>query len=377
LINGHDHPTVRAFTGPEVPRQGRNALIQQLNQMGEPPAMQSARGVRDLRVDLLSGVTSEYVVGELNYNDVYLKRMADAGMIPAPRMYLSGPWIMPTSGYDPIPPTNGPWPMREMVRRNVEAGAHHIKIVVTHGEASGPSVGHPFTGTNFTKEEIEAVIDEAHRLGVKVTAHAGDLDSERLALEAGADSIQHASNLTTEILDLFMKTKAGIVSTYAATMQTRFTPEDFKFLDTQAKNTEDWVARARSILAQANAAAARAPAVNGRTPQQRAQDRYAQLRAARDRGIPIAVGTDNMQGLLQVDIEYLVTAGFTPLEAISAATGTGAKALGIDREVGTLQEGKFADIISVRGKPDQNIQDLTQVNFVMVGGQIFSGMSFR
>jgi imidazolonepropionase-like amidohydrolase len=284
---------------------------------------------------------------------------------------------MPTSGYDPIPPTNGPWPMREMVRRNVEAGAHHIKIVVTHGEASGPSVGHPFTGTNFTKEEIEAVIEEAHRLGVKVTAHAGDLDSERLALEAGADSIQHASNLTTEILDLFVKTKAGIISTYAATMQTRFTPEDFKFLDTQAKNTEDWVARARSILAQANAAAARAPAVNGRTPQQRAQDRYAQLRAARDRGIPIAVGTDNMQGLLHVDIEYLVTAGFTPLEAISAATGTGAKALGIDREVGTLQEGKFADIISVRGKPDQNIQDLTQVNFVMVGGHIFSGMSFR
>lgn len=377
LINGHDHPTVRAFTGPEVSRQGRNALIQQLNEMGEPPAQQSARGVRDLRADLLSGVTSEYVVGEVNFNDVYLKRMADAGVIPSPRLYLSGPWVMPTSGFDPIPATNGPWAMREVVRRNVEAGAHHIKVVITQGEASGPNVGRPFAGTNFTKEEIEAVVDEAHRLGVKVTAHAGDVESERLALEAGADSIQHASNLTPEILDLFVKNKASIVSTYAATMQTRFTPEDFRFLDTQANSPADWVARARDILAKAATESTHAPAINGRTLQQRTQDRYVQLRTARNRGIPIAVGTDNMQGLLQIDIEYLVAAGFTPLEAISAATGTGAKALGIDREVGTLEKGKFADIISVRGRPDQDIRSLTQVNFVMVGGYIFSGLSFR
>jgi imidazolonepropionase-like amidohydrolase len=84
-----------------------------------------------------------------------------------------------------------------------------------------------------------------------------------------------------------------------------------------------------------------------------------------------------MQGLLEIDIEYLVDAGFTPLEAVSAATGTGARALGIDQEVGTLEKGKFADIISVRGKPDVDIHDLTKVNFIMVGGQVFSGLSFR
>jgi imidazolonepropionase-like amidohydrolase len=371
LINGHDHPTIRAYTGGEVDREGRNSLIQQLNEMAEPTAVQAARGVRDLRVDLLSGVTSQYVVGEVKHNDINLKKLADAGVFPASRLYLSGPWLMPTGGYDPIVPTDGPWAMRTLVRRNVEAGAHHIKMVVTRAMASGPSTRRPFEGTNLSKEEIEAAIDEAHRLGVKVTVHAGDPVSEKLALEAGADSLQHASSLTPEILDLFVKRRAAIVSTYAASLQGYFTPKDFHYLDNEANSPAEWITHARKIIERART---QNPA--GFDPQ-RMQERYAQLRAARDRGIPIAVGTDNMQGLLHLDIYYLVAAGFTPLQAISAATGTGAKALGIDQEVGTLQKGKFADIISVKGRPDQNINDLEKINFVMVGGKDFTGLSFR
>ncbi|HSS98319.1 MAG TPA: amidohydrolase family protein, partial [Terriglobales bacterium] len=111
--------------------------------------------------------------------------------------------------------------------------------------------------------------------------------------------------------------------------------------------------------------------------QQSLKERYAQLQMARNRGIPIAVGTDNMQGLLHIDVDHLVDAGFTPLQAISAATGVGAKALGVDTEVGTIEKGKFADIISVRGKPDQDIRDLDKIHFVMVGGREFTGLSFR
>ena len=377
LINGHDHPTIRAFTGPEiVDREGRNSLLQQLNQMAEPLAQQAARGVRDLRVDLLCGVTTEYVVGEVKNNDIYLRKLAMAGMFPAPRMYASGPWLMPTGGYDPIVQTNGPWAMRAFVRKNVEAGAHHIKMVANHGGmASGPSAGRPFAGTSWTKEEMEAAVDEAHRLGVKVTVHAGDVDSERLALEAGADSLQHASNLTPEILDLFVKQHAAIVSTYAAGLQGSFTPKDFHYLDTEANSAADWIDRARGIIDAVRKE--NRVGFGNRTMQDRLNERYAQLRAARDRGIPIAVGTDNMQGLLDIDIFHLVDAGFTPLQAISAATGTGAKALGIDQDVGTLAKGKFADIISVKGKPDQNIYDLEKINLVMVGGKNYTGLSFR
>ncbi|HZQ92509.1 MAG TPA: amidohydrolase family protein [Terriglobales bacterium] len=377
LINGHDHPTIRAFTGIEnARREGRNSLLQQLDEMAEPTQIQAARGVRDLRVDLLCGVTTEYVVGEVKFNDVYLKKLADAGVFPSPRLYLSGPWLMPTGGYDPITPTDGPWEMRRFIRKNVEAGAHHIKMVVNNGGmASGPSAGRPFANTSWSKEEMEAAVDEAHRLGVKVTVHAGDVASEKLALEAGADSIQHASSLTPEIMDLFVQKKASIVSTYAAGLQGYFTPKDFAYLDTEANSAADWIGRARALIERVRRENPRG--FGNRTMQDRLQERYAQLRTARDRGIPIAVGTDNMQGLLHIDIYHLVDAGFTPIQAISAATGTGAKALGIDQEVGTLEKGKFADIISVRGRPDQNIYDLEKVNFVMVGGRNFTGLSFR
>jgi imidazolonepropionase-like amidohydrolase len=374
MINGHDHPTIRAYTG----RGELNSLVQQLNEMGEPPAQQATRGVRDLRVDLLSGVTTEYVVGETGYNDVYLKQMADAGVFPAPRIYLSGPWIMPTGGYAPIPETNGPGAMRLMVRKNFEAGAHHIKILVSATMASGPNAGRSYgpKGTNFTKEEIDAVIDEVHRLGMKVTAHAIDADSIRFALEAGADSIQHASSLTPEIDDLFLKHKASIVNTYVAMLQASFTPPDFHFLDAEANSPQEWVNHARSLVDGVIAKNQKFWLLEDPV-QEYLKKRYAQLKLAKDKGVPIAVGTDNMQGLLDLEIEHLVNAGFTPLEAISAATGTGAKALGIEQEVGTLQKGKFADIISVRGRPDQDIHDLSKINFVMVGGKTYSGLSFR
>lgn len=376
LINGHDHPTVRAYTGPEVSRQGRNSLVQQLNEMDEPPGAQVARGVRDLRVDLLSGVTTEYVVGEVEHNDFNLKRMCDTGVIPCPRIYASGPWIIPTSGYYPIPATNGPWAMRQMVRTNVEGGAQHIKIVMVVAMATGPSAGRPYGegSTNFTNEELDALVDEAHRLGVKVTAHAGDLVTIRQALEHGVDSIQHGSKLTPELVDLFLQKHAGIINTYAAGMQTHFTPNDFHYLDTEANSPEDWLGHARNIVEEA---IHQNPSFAGQSLEDRLKDRYAQLRMARDRGVLFAVGTDNMQGLLDLDIENLVNAGFTPLQALTVGTGGGAKVLGIDAEVGTLEKGKFADIISVRGRPDENIRDLGKVNFIMVGGRIYTGLTFR
>ena len=372
LIDGHSHPTVRAFTGDKPKRLGPNELLQEIGMLEEPSAMQAARGVRDLRVDLLSGVTSDYVVGEVGGNDLYLKQMADAGVIPAPRMYLSGAWIMPTGGYSPEPETNGPWAMRVEVRKHFEQGAHHIKVLLSSSMPTGPNAGHSYGpgATNFTREELDAVVDEAHRLGLKVTAHAIDAYSIRLALEAGVDSIQHASDLTPEVVDSFLKSHAGFINTYVTMMHAdSFTPRDWHYLDAEANGPQEWVDHAREL--------ANEDIAKNQSLREDLKGRYAQLKLAKDKGVPIGVGTDDMHGLLDLEIEHLVNAGFTPLEAIDAATGMTAKVLEIDKDVGTLEAGKYADIISIRGRPDENIRDLGKVNFVMVGGKDYSGLSFR
>jgi imidazolonepropionase-like amidohydrolase len=368
MIDGHSHPTIRAYTR----EKGVDELLTEIGLMEEPSARQAARGVRDLRVDLLSGVTTDYVVGELGDNDLYLKQMADEGVIPAPRMFLSGSWIMPTGGYSPQPETNGPWAMRVEVRKHFAQGAHHIKILLSSHMPTGPNAGHPYgpQATNFTKEELDAAVDEAHRLGLKVTAHAIDAYSVRFALEAGVDSIQHASDLTPEVVDSFLKSHAGFINTYVTMMHApAFTAPDWHYLDAEASSALEWVDRGRDVI---NGDIAKDPGL-----QEQLKRRYAQLKLAKDKGVPIGVGTDDMHGLLDLEIEHLVNAGFTPLEAITAATGITAKVLAIDNDVGTLQTGKYADIISIRGRPDENIRDLGKVDFVMVGGRSYSGLSFR
>jgi imidazolonepropionase-like amidohydrolase len=105
--------------------------------------------------------------------------------------------------------------------------------------------------------------------------------------------------------------------------------------------------------------------------------RWQELKRAKDRGVLVTVGTDNIQGILPLEIVNLVDAGFTPLEAITAATGIAAEVVGIDEEVGTIERGKFADLIAVRGRPDEDIDDLFGPIFIMVGGRDFSGLSFR
>jgi len=362
LIDGHSHPTVRPA----------ESLVQEVGEMKEPTLVQGARGVRDLRVDLLSGVTSDYVVGELNGNDLYLSQMANAGVIPAPRMYLSGAWIMPTGGYSPQPETNGPWAMRVAVREHFAQGAHHIKILLSSRMPMGPNAGRSYSpnAANFTKEEIDAVVDEAHRLGMKVTAHAIDAYSIQLALEAGVDSIQHAADLTPEVIDSFLKSHAGLISTYLALTDGISLPaRDLYYLDAEANSPQEWIDHARNVVT--------GEIARDQSVQEHLKARYAQLKLAKDKGVPVGVGTDDWHGLLDLEIEHLVDAGFTPLEAIDAATGTTAKVLGIDKEVGTLESGKYADIISIRGRPDTNIRDLGKVNLVMVGGKVYSGLSFR
>ncbi|MCG8468885.1 MAG: amidohydrolase family protein [Gemmatimonadetes bacterium] len=361
IVDAHAHLSIRPDT---------RTLRGQLEGMEQHDAKQMARIVRNVRVQLLSGVTSVYVVGEVHYNDIQAAEAVEDGVIPGPRIYPSGNFISTTAGHGPAEyrTTNGPWAMRTFVRQNYEMGAHHMKLTITDRARVGPNNGTPYAPgeSNYTKEEIDAAVDELHRLGIEATAHANG-ESIRLAVEAGVNSIQHGGNLTDELMDLLATREVGFVNTYTIGFQAVF--DEWSFLDNEAEHARDWLERSRGVHARALEADERRAG--------RRTDRLDQLARAKAKGVLVGIGTDSMHGLMPIEMENLVDAGFTPLEAITAATGINATIVGIDDEVGTIEVGKFADIIAVAGRPDEDIRAMSEVTFRMVGGRDHTGLSFR
>ena len=361
IIDAHAHLSIR----PDV-----RTLQGQLEGLEQPDAMQMARIVRNIRVQLLSGVTSLYVVGEVHYNDIQASQAVAAGLIPGPRIYPSGNFISTTAGHGPAEyrSTNGPWAMRTFVRENYEAGAHHMKLTITDRARIGPNNGRQYAPgeSNYTKQEIDAAVSELHRLGIEATAHANG-ESIRLAVEAGVNSIQHGGNLTGELMDLMLDHGVGFVNTYTIGYQSVF--DEWAFLDNEARNIGDWLERSRSVHATALEASPRRATGRAR--------RLEQLREAKDRGVLVGIGTDSMHGMMPLELENLEAAGFTPLEAITAATGINAEIVGIEDEVGTIVPGLFADIIAVDGRPDEDLGAMSRIAFLMVGGRIHTDLSFR
>ncbi|WP_419939441.1 amidohydrolase family protein [Candidatus Palauibacter sp.] len=361
IVDAHAHLSIR----PDI-----RTLRGQLEGMEQHDAMQMARIVRNIRVQLMSGVTSVYVVGEVHYNDIQASQAVEEGIIPGPRIYPSGNFISTTAGHGPAEyrTTNGPWEMRTFVRQNYEMGAHHMKLTITDRARVGPNNGTPYAPgeSNYTKEEIDAAVNELHRLGIEATAHANG-ESIRLAVEAGVNSIQHGGNLNEELMDLMASRDVGFVNTYTIGFQSVF--NEWGFLDNEAGDIRDWLERGRQVHGRA------LDENPGRA--QRRLDRLGQLSRSKEKGVKVGIGTDSMHGYMPLEMENLVAAGFTPLEAITAATGLNAEIVGIEDEVGTVAAGRFADIIAIDGRPDENIRDMGNVAFIMVGGSDRSALSFR
>ena len=361
IVDAHAHLSIR----PDI-----RTLRGQLEGMEQHDAMQMARIVRNIRVQLMSGVTSIYVVGEVHYNDIQASQAVEEGIIPGPRIYPSGNFISTTAGHGPAEyrTTNGPWEMRTFVRQNYEMGAHHMKLTITDRARVGPNNGTPYAPgeSNYTKEEIDAAVNELHRLGIEATAHANG-ESIRLAVEAGVNSIQHGGNLNEELMDLMASRDVGFVNTYTIGFQSVF--NEWGFLDNEAGDIRDWLERGRRVHEQ------ELSRNEGRA--RRRVARLGQLSRSKEKGVKVGIGTDSMHGYMLLEMENLVAAGFTPLEAITAATGLNAEIVGIEDEVGTVEVGRFADIIAIDGRPDENIRDMGNVAFIMVGGRDQSALSFR
>ena len=310
-------------------------------------------GVANAKRTLEAGFTTVRNLGSSNYDDVALKQAIAAGYVPGPRIVPATYAIGTTGGHcDQIefPPSvtgrtpavaDGPQALRALVRRLRKYGAEVIKFCGTGGVFSKTdTVG----GQQFSLEEMKAIVDEAHMLGLRVAVHAHGTEGIKDALRAGADTIEHASLADEEAFALAKQHGAYFsMDVY-----------DDDYINAEAEK-------------------------NGAFPESLEQNRQIgrrqreTFRAARKAGVRMVFGTDGgvyPNGDNAKQFASMVTWGMTPLEAIRSATVTAAEALGRTRDVGAIAVGRYGDLIGVAGDPLADVTRLQSVAFVMKGGVV-------
>ncbi|MCR5878562.1 amidohydrolase family protein [Phenylobacterium sp. J367] len=343
LIDSHVHIT------------GEQGPTSRLDEVTQSSAEQAMIGARFAKKTLLAGFTTVADLGAENSAIFALRKAISLGDVPGPRILASGSAISVHGGHGdvngfrddvmhvlrPGSVCSGADDCRRAVREQVWQGADVIKITATGGVLSNTAAG---LGQQFSQEELDAIVDSAHRMGRRVTAHAHGGDGINSFLKAGGDSIEHGTYLDNEGIQLLKKNKGYLVPTLMA--------GDFVYRIASGPN-------------------------NFFTPAQTAKALEAgpkmldMARRAHAGGVKIAFGTDtgvSAHGDNAQEFALLVKAGLTPLEAVQAATVNAADHFGLSNEIGALTPGKAADLIAVQGDPLSDVRVLERVGFVMKGG---------
>ncbi|WP_291200580.1 amidohydrolase family protein [Hyphomonas sp.] len=311
-------------------------------------------GVANAEKTLRAGFTTVRNLGGPGFADVDLKDAIDTGEIPGPRIIPAGQSIGITGGHcdNNLLPyednaigggvADGPWAVRQKVRENKKYGAEVIKFCGTGGVLSkGTTIG----AQQFTLEEMQAIVSEAHELGMKVAVHAHGAKGIQTALEAGVDSVEHASLISDESLALAVKQGTFLsMDIYVS---------DFILGEGEAAGILPESLEKEKIVGQAQ------------------RERF---QAATKAGAKIAFGTDAgvyTHGLNARQFALMVKWGMSPAEAIRAATLGNAELFGLKDQIGSLAAGKRADIIAVDGDPLADVRQLEDVDFVMKDGAVF------
>ncbi len=335
LTGNHDQHGFRGLA-PSIPRQ-------------------TLTGARNARITLEAGFTTVRNVGAAGFSDVALRDAIAEGDIPGPRLIVSGPPVGITGGHcadnNLLPPqfnasgegvADGPWAVRQAVRRNVKFDVDMIKTCSTGGVLSrGTQVGAP----QYTPEELIALVDEAHMHGRTVASHAHGTVGINNAIRAGVDSVEHASFIDDEGIRLAREKGTILVMDIYVTEFILGEGEAAGILPESLEKERQTGVKQRESFSRALAA-----------------------------GVALGFGTDAgvfPHGDNARQLSRMVEFGMTPLQAIQSATLTNARLFGLQDEIGRIAPGYRADLIAVAGNPLQDVAALEQVLFVMKDGSVF------
>lgn len=339
LIDCHTHLTIK--TEPEL-AEGEEALRSGV--VGHVVAA-------NLRDALRMGITTVREVGAHGDTVFEIRQAARYGAFRIPRLLISGRLVSATSPQarhfpDMYREADGPDEMRKAAREQVRAGADFVKIMTTGArsvewENPGPA--------QMTREEVAAVVDEAHRLGYRVAAHCEGLEGTKLAIEEGVDTIEHGFYLhqAPELLDQLAERGGVLVPTLT-------------FLhDVADRKAGEWTPH----LVERGA--------------YNVEEAQRTLAVAIEAGVPIAMGYDSApESLAASELGWMVEAGMKPADALVAATSTAAYALGLDDLIGTVEPGKLADLVVIDGDPLEDIGvlvDRDRIHLVIQSGRPIAG----
>ena len=310
-------------------------------------------GVANAARTLEAGFTTVRNVGSENYDDVALKQGIELGYVPGPRIVPATYAIGATGGHcdtTEFPPSirapavaiaNGPWELRATVRKLRKYGAEVIKFCGTGGVLSKTDA---VAAQQYTLEEMKALVDEAHMLGLRVAVHAHGAAGIKDAIRAGADTIEHASLADDEAFAL-----ARQHGTY---FDMDIYDDDYILAEGRKNGVfEESLEKEKAV---------------GRLQRET-------FRAATRTGVRMIFGTDGgvyPNGDNAKQFVTMVTWGMTPMQALQAATVTAAEALGRSPDVGAIAVGRYGDLVGVPGDPLADIAVLQSVTFVMKGGVV-------
>ncbi len=300
--------------------------------LDDSPEISAYKSAGNMLVSLRSGVTTVRDLG-MNTANLHAKQAVEQNIFPGPRLLVTGEAIVQTGGhtYWCCREASGPDEMRRAVRDQVRAGADLIKIMACHDTLE------------FTDEELTAVIDESHRNGLPITAHATYNDAIHRVAQFGIDVVEHGGSMTAETIDLLVAKGIPVVTTFAPVlMQSR--PEIARRFDIPEWKIEE---RQRAVSD---------------------TSRYQGLVDAAAAGVTIVFGTDAGSPVVGHDViapemEFMVKLGVVPdnYAALRSATCSAAALSGLENELGTLEAGRRADVIVVDGDPRDDIHAMATV----------------